>query len=65
MAKLRWAIARWMNRYTDTCWAELVLWAILPELHPFSEILEIRHTAGACQRRGELPYCGKCKVDET
>lgn len=59
---LRWRIALWMNRYQDTCWAELVMWYVCPELHPFAEILEMRGTAGGCERRGELPYCGKCEA---
>ena len=56
---MRWLIIRLLNRLEDTCWADLVMWAIGPK--PFSEILEMRGTAGQCQRRGELPYCGKCR----
>ena len=58
----RYKIAKLMDRLDDTCWAELVLWAVNPELHPFWEILEMRHTAGQCEKRGEPPYCGKCAV---
>ena len=58
---MRWLIIRLLNRLEDTCWAELVLWAIYPEIHPFDEIFEMRGTAGQCERRGELPYCGKCR----
>jgi len=57
---LRWKIIHWLNKRPDTCWADLVMWAIGPEIHPFWEILEMRGTAGQCERRGELPYCGKC-----
>ena len=58
--RIRMAIARLVNRRRDTCWADLVLWAICPKLHPFREIFEMPGTAGDCERRGELPYCGKC-----
>jgi len=58
--KLRWFLARLLNRFGDTCWVDLVLWAINPGHHPFSEILEMRNTAGLCESRGETPYCGKC-----
>jgi len=60
--RIRWALIRLVNRWADTCWTDLVMWAICPEIHPFSEIFEMRGTAGQCQRRGELPYCGKCRV---
>ena len=58
--RVRWALARFMDRYADTCWADLVMWAICPELHPFIEIFEMRRTAGQCEAAGWTPYCGKC-----
>lgn len=58
--RLRWWIANLMNRYDDTCWVDLALWAINPEFHPFDEIRDLRHTAGHCARMGCVPYCGKC-----
>lgn len=57
--RIRWVIARIMDRSPDTCWASLVIWAIYPDEHPFLEILELRHTAGRC---GDSPYCGKCYI---
>ena len=57
----RWRIAYTFNHLPDTCWVDLVLWAMLPEIHPFREIFDIRHTAGQCQREGARPYCGKCE----
>ena len=50
---IRWPIAVWMNRYSDTCWAELVMWAVHPAWYEFGAIFEIRHTSSACG------YCGK------
>ena len=58
--RIRMAIARLANLRRDTCWTDLVLWATLPELHPFLEIFEMSGTAGQCGRAGQLPYCGKC-----
>ena len=58
---IRWAIARIVGRHRSTCWADVVMWAICPELHPFSELWELFGTRGQCERRGELPYCGKCQ----
>lgn len=57
---IRVPIAEWMNRYQDTCWQDLVLWSVHPSLHPFYEILDMRGTAGFCERNGNRPYCGKC-----
>lgn len=59
---IRAPIAQWMNRYPDTCWTSLVLWWTLPTIHPFSEIFEMRGTAGFCERIGDSPYCGKCEA---
>jgi len=56
---MRWLIIRLLNRLEDTCRADLAMWAIGPK--PFDEILEMRGTAGQCERRGELSYCGKCR----
>ena len=50
---IRWPIACWMNRYPDTCWADLVCWAVYPTQHEFGEIFDMRHTSSACG------YCGK------
>ena len=58
---MRWLIIRLLNRLEDTCWADLVIWAIYPEIHPFSEILEMRGTTGQCETAGCTPYCGKCR----
>lgn len=59
---LRWKLIGLMNCFDDTCLTELVMWATNPGIHPFWEILSMRHTAGQCERRGELPYCGKCAM---
>ena len=56
----RWQIALLLDRLADTCWAELVMWAQFPEHHEFGEILDMRNTAGHCDRLGETAYCGKC-----
>jgi len=60
MKFIRWQIALLLNRLPDTCWADLVCWAVYPEIHAFWEILNIRGTAGFCARHGDTPYCGKC-----
>ena len=60
MEWLRWQVALLFNRYRDTCWAELVLWAVNPEFHPWREILDLRYSAGRCFHSGDYPYCGKC-----
>lgn len=59
-AWLRWQLAVLMNRLDDTCWTCLVMWALNLECHPFGEILDLRHTRGNCEARGEVPFCGKC-----
>lgn len=46
-------IERVAAAHADVCWADLVLWAIFPEDHPFSEIYHMRHTCNYCG------YCGK------
>jgi hypothetical protein len=61
---LRWKIAKVLNIFSDTCWAELVLWAMYPEHHEFSEFMEMRGTAGYCRQVGDAAYCGKCEVLE-
>lgn len=58
---IRWQTALYLRDREGWCWAELVLWALCPESHPFWEILELYGTQGQCERRGELPYCGKCE----
>jgi hypothetical protein len=61
MQKLRFTIALWVNKhFDDVCWAELVLWAINWDMHDFSEIFEMRGTAGKCQDQPYF-YCGKCE----
>jgi hypothetical protein len=60
MKWLRWKLALFLDRYPDTCWADLVMWAVYPELHPFAEIFQMRGTIGQCERAGCTPYCGKC-----
>ena len=60
----RWRVAWFLDRFPDICWSDLVSWADIPELHPFNEIFEIRHTAGRCARLGEPPYCGKCAEND-
>ena len=57
---MRWHLAKLFDKFQDTCWAELVVWALYPENHPFMELFELRHSAGRCGARGEHPYCGKC-----
>jgi len=54
---MRWKIAEFLNRYADTCWEDLAIWAIYPKHHAFSEIFSMRHRAGGCD---DMPYCGKC-----
>lgn len=56
----RWKIARFMDRHTDTCWADLATWAVYAGDYPFGDILHMRGRAGTCERRGEHPYCEKC-----
>ena len=58
--RIRWLIARFLDRFDDTCWASLALWALFPENHSFEEVFEMRNTAGRCAAHGEAPYCGKC-----
>jgi hypothetical protein len=55
---VRWQIAVFMDRFDDTCWADLVLWAMFPENYDFVEILDVRGTAGQCEKMGSEPYCG-------
>jgi hypothetical protein len=59
---IRAPIIEWMNRYPDTCWADLVMWQINPTIHPFREIFDMRGTAGHCEAMGCPPYCGKCNA---
>ena len=60
--KLRWMIARWFGRRPDTCWADVVMWAVMKQ--PLGELPELRGTRGQCERRGEVPYCGKCQSSQ-
>ena len=65
--QLRWQIARWLDRCHDTCWAALASWALYPEWYSWADLQHLRRgTAGACARRGDPPYCGKCEeaIDE-
>lgn len=59
-SRIRWPIAKWMDRYDDTCWGELGLWALIPDNHEFREILEMRHSRGQCIKEGLPGWCGKC-----
>ena len=59
---VRWQIACLLDRFPSVCWAGAVTWAQFPEDHPFSEIFELRYTAGRCGAGGDAPYCGKCAV---
>jgi hypothetical protein len=61
----RWQIALLLDRFSDTCWAELVMWAQFSEHHEFGEISDIRNTAGHCGRMGETAYCGKCLAENS
>jgi hypothetical protein len=61
---IRWQIALLLNKFSDTCWADLVVWAIYPENHDFHEVFWKRGTAGQCEHLGAEPYCGKCRVVE-
>lgn len=61
-ANIRWFIAQCLDRFPDVCWADAASWALFPEHHDFSEVLESRNTAGSCEAGGDLPYCGKCAV---
>ena len=60
---IRWRVAELLDLFSDTCWADLCMWAYFPELHPFREIFKMRGRAGQCERMGEVPYCGKCEKD--
>ena len=60
----RMRIAQLLDRYPDTCWATLVMWAQFPECHRFREIFRMRHTAGFCDDQPYY-YCGKCEPDPT
>ena len=57
---MRWWIARWLGRRAGWCWAELVVWAVSGQRR-FWDVLELRGSQGQCERRGEMPYCGKCQ----
>ena len=59
--EFRMRIAEWMNRFPDTCWHDLVCWAVYPENHQFIEIFSQRGSAGQCVASGCTPYCGKCE----
>jgi hypothetical protein len=57
---LRWKLALFLNRYADTCWADLVIWAVYPEDYPFGDVFYMRNRAGCCEQSGHYNYCGKC-----
>lgn len=59
MEWLRWKIIEWLNRYVDTCWADLVNWAVYSQDHLFVEVFSLRGSARACFHCGDV-YCGKC-----
>lgn len=61
-ATIRWQIALFLNRFHDVCWTDAAMWALFPENHVFSEVLDLRNTAGRCTAMGETAYCGKCTV---
>ena len=58
----RWWIACLLDRFKDTCWVDLYLWAEYKCNHAFMEIFDIRGSAGQCARRDEYAYCGKCEA---
>jgi len=60
-SRFRWRIAALVNDwFDDVCWYDLCLWANSPDMHPFSEIFNMRGTAGRCARAGDDPHCLKC-----
>ena len=61
-ATIRWRIALLMDRFSDVCWFDAVMWARFPEHHAFGEVFALRGTAGRCEAAGDFPYCGKCAV---
>jgi len=62
--KLRLWIADLLNRREDTCWAELVLWAV-GDRNRFDIMNWKRYTTQSCRlnaKEGEYAYCGKCEI---
>ena len=59
---IRWKIALLLDRRRDTCWAELVSWA-LDSGCPFMEFRRCIGLAGRCARLGgDYGYCRKCEI---
>lgn len=53
---MRLKVAGLVDRYTNACWADLVMWAIYPE-HEHS-LRDAIHSGKDCER--EAQECGSC-----
>lgn len=58
---LRMKIAYLLDEINTTCWFELALWGLFPRNYDFWAILH-PPVRGGCERMGDYPYCGKCRV---
>ena len=50
---LRWKIVALLDRFPDTCWMNLVMWALFPCTRAFEDCLH-----QTCN--DDFLYCGKC-----
>jgi len=63
-AWLRWRVACALDHFPDTCWTELVLWALNDD-RPLAEAFELRHSVKRCTKlRGQPLFCGKCAEND-
>lgn len=61
--KIKWEIAKFLNNFEETCWADLVVWATtkssLLELWPWRRWY--KESVWGCDcLQSEGAYCGKC-----
>ena len=63
---IRWHIAEFFNRYPDTCWAQMAIWALFPDGHDFYDVLDFRHSTGECTKESSsgFCYCGKLRAEQ-
>ena len=55
--KIRWKIAKWLNRSPEYCWGELVSWVV--DMKPWRELRKCRELE--CPKYMTFAYCGKCE----
>jgi hypothetical protein len=61
--RVRTPVAFWLDkRRPDMCWVDLYLWATMPDLYGWLDLPGLAGSAGHCERVGDEPYCGKCRV---